>query len=90
MPIDSLLEVSVGLTLSILDTLRTLGAGDPDALLETAGIDPLLLQKPENRIPLVQQQALWQLAAQASGTPAFGLHFAASNPPTLVCWAIWR
>ena len=82
MPIDSQLQVSVGLTLAILDTLRTLGVGDTDALLEAARIDPRLLEKPENRIPLEQQQALWQLAVQASGTPAFGLHFARCIQPT--------
>jgi AraC-like DNA-binding protein len=81
-PIDKQLEVSVGLTQAILDTLRTLNVAAPDALLAEAGIDTRQLEKPENRIPLEQQQALWQLAMERSGSEAFGLHFARSVQPT--------
>lgn len=82
MPIDSQLEVSVGLTQAILETLRTLQVAEPESLLQAAGIDPRQLTKPENRIPLEQQQMLWQLAAQHSDTAAFGLHFARCIQPT--------
>lgn len=82
MPIDSQLEVSVGLTQAILETLRTQGVAAPEALLSAAGIDRQLLQKPENRIPLEQQQALWQLAVSHSKTSTFGLHFARCIQPT--------
>jgi AraC-like DNA-binding protein len=81
-PIDSQLEVSVGLTQAILETLRTLKVADPESLLQAAGIDPGQLAKPENRIPLGQQQMLWQLATQHSDTTAFGLQFARCIQPT--------
>lgn len=82
MPIDSQLEVSVGLTQAILETLRSLKVADPESLLRAADIDPQQLTKPENRIPLEQQQKLWQLAAQHSATTTFGLHFARCIQPT--------
>ena len=82
MPIDQQLEVSVGLTLAILETLRTLGVTEPEGLLVRAGIDPGHLERPENRIPLEQQKALWQIAVESSGDAAFGLHFARCIQPT--------
>lgn len=82
MPADSQLEVSVGLTQAILETLRTLHVAEPECLLQQAGIDPQLLAKPENRIPLDQQQLLWQLASERSKSAAFGLHFARCMQPT--------
>ena len=81
MPIDNQLEVSVGLSQAILEALRMLGVADTDALLQQAGIDRQLLDKPENRIPFEQQQALWSLALQRANTPAFGLHFARCTQP---------
>jgi AraC-like DNA-binding protein len=84
MPIDHQLEVSVGLTQSILDALRMEGVADTAGLLQEAGIDPCLLEKPENRVPFDQQQTLWRLAVERSDSPAFGLHFARSMQPTSV------
>lgn len=82
MPIDNQLEVSVGLTRAILDALRTVNVDAPETLLQATGIDPDQLDKPENRIPLKQQQALWQLAVECSQTGDFGLHFARCIQPT--------
>lgn len=59
-----------------------LGVADTDAFLSSAGIDPALLDKPENRIPFEQQQALWTQAVERAGNSAFGLHFARSIQPT--------
>ena len=82
MPLDSQLEVSVGLTRAILDTLRSLDVAEPEALLTEAGIEAGQLDKPENRIPLEQQQNLWQLAVERSRSGAFGLDFARCIQPT--------
>lgn len=82
MPIDNQLGVSVGLTLAILETLRTLRVEDPESLLAAAGIEQQLLERPENRIPLEQQQTLWQLAIERSNSACFGLHFARCIQPT--------
>ena len=91
MPIDNQLEVSVGLTLAILDALRTLGVADPEVLLPVAGIDGRLLAKPENRIPLEQQQALWQLAEERSGSRLSACTLpAVFSLPASACWVIWR
>jgi AraC-like DNA-binding protein len=82
MPIDNQLEVSVGLTRAVLDTVRMLGAGDADELLAAAGIDSAQLARPENRIAFEQQQRLWSLAVERTGDTAFGLHFARCIQPT--------
>ena len=82
MPIEHHLEVSVGLTQAILETLRTLRVDDVDGLLQAAGINSQALDKPENRIPFEQQQALWALAAERCTTGSFGLHFARCIQPT--------
>ena len=82
MPIEHHLEVSVGLTQAILEALRTLRGADVGGLLEAAGINPQALDKPENRIPFEQQQALWALAAERCTTGNFGLHFARCIQPT--------
>jgi len=82
MPIEHHLEVSVGLTQAILETLRTLRVADVEGLLQAAGINPQALDKPENRIPFEQQQALWALAAERCSTGNFGLHFARCIQPT--------
>lgn len=81
MPIDSQLEVSVGLTQALLEALRMLGVTDTDELLRQAGIERQLLDKPENRIPFEQQQVLWSLALERGQTPGFGLHFARCIQP---------
>lgn len=77
----SQLQVSVGLTRAILEALRMLAVPDPEGLLPLAGIDPALLEKPENRIPFEQQQSLWALAVERAGDAAFGLHFARCIQP---------
>jgi AraC-like DNA-binding protein len=77
----SQLQVSVGLTRAILEALRMLAVPDPEGLLPLAGIDPALLDKPENRIPFEQQQSLWTLAVERAGGAAFGLHFARCIQP---------
>lgn len=82
MPIENQLQVSVGLTQAILEALRLLNIADAPKLLEAAGIDAHLLDKPENRISFEQQQALWALAVERAGTPDFGLHFARCVQPT--------
>ncbi len=82
MPIDNQLGVSVGLTLAIVETLRTLRIEEPESLLAAAGIEQQLLERPENRIPLEQQQVLWQLAIERSNSACFGLHFARCIQPT--------
>ena len=82
MSIESQLEVSVGLTQAILETLRGLGIDHPDGLLVEAGVEPRLLEKPENRVPFEQQQALWAGALARADTPDFALHFARSIQPT--------
>ncbi len=76
------LEVGVGLTRAVLEALRSLGMSDSGALLERAGIDARLLEKPENRVPFERQQALWGLAIEAAGDTPFGLHFARCIQPT--------
>jgi AraC-like DNA-binding protein len=81
-PIDKQLEVSVGLTQAVLDTVRLQGAGEPDELLREAGIDPDLLSRPENRIPFEQQQRLWTMAVERAGDSGFGLQFARCLQPT--------
>lgn len=77
----SQLQVSVGLTRAILEALRMLAAPNPEGLLHLAGIDPALLEKPENRIPFEQQQSLWSLAVERAGDAAFGLQFARCIQP---------
>ncbi len=80
--IDNQLEVSVGLTRAIMEALHGLGVQDVRGLVAEAGIDPGLLDKPENRVPFAQQQSLWGLAVERAGVPDFGLHFARSIQPT--------
>ena len=82
MSIDNQLEVSVGLTQAVLETVRMLDVCDTEDLLRAAGIDPEQLARPENRIPFKQQQRLWSIAVQRTGNPAFGLHFARCMQPT--------
>jgi AraC-like DNA-binding protein len=44
-----------------------------DALSRRAGIDPDLLARANTRYPVERIQTLWQLAAETSGDPLFGL-----------------
>jgi len=69
-------EVSISLSEAVIDTARSLGVSDTDALIADAGIDKSLFNKPENRIPFIQQQRLWELALERGDSPNFGLHFA--------------
>jgi AraC-like DNA-binding protein len=80
--IDHQLEVSVGLSQAVLETVRMLDGGDTAALLLAAGIDPGQLSRPENRIPFEQQQRLWSLAVERTGGAGFGLQFARCLQPT--------
>ncbi|QFU76890.1 AraC family transcriptional regulator [Halioglobus maricola] len=74
-------EVSVGLTRALLDTLRLEGESRPECLLDELGIDSAVLERPENRISFDQQEALWGLAVERSGSPVFGLQFARAIQP---------
>ncbi|MFG6083246.1 AraC family transcriptional regulator [Paracoccus litorisediminis] len=47
--------------------------GDPDPILRSAGIDPATLNAPETQINLAHYVSALNLAAEATGTPAFGL-----------------
>tara|TARA_R110002110_G_scaffold415561_2_gene650956 strand:- start:187685 stop:188719 length:1035 start_codon:yes stop_codon:yes gene_type:complete len=76
------LEVSVALTQAVLESLRSLQVDAPERLLGEVGIASELLNKPENRIPFEQQQALWALAVECADSANFGLHFARSIQPT--------
>ncbi len=69
-------EVSIGLSTAVIDTARSLGVADTAALIADAGIDEAQFDKPENRIPFVQQQRLWELAVERAACSTFGLHFA--------------
>ncbi|GAA4876606.1 AraC family transcriptional regulator [Ferrimonas pelagia] len=53
-------------------TLDGLGC-DGDAVIEQAGLDPTHSYNPHARYPSEAVQALWRIAAQISGDPAFGL-----------------
>lgn len=47
--------------------------GDPDLLLAAAGIDHALLDQPDRLIPTISYRTALNLAAEATGTPRFGL-----------------
>ncbi len=55
--------------------VRTLEARDidPRPLVREAGLDPVAFEDPEARLPITATGALWRLAAEATGDPAFGL-----------------
>lgn len=56
------------------------GAGvDLAATLRRQGIDPVVLDEPENRIALTQLVQLLELAAQATGDDCIGLHLGAAQ-----------
>jgi len=54
---------------------------DGAALCREAGIDPASTNA-ETRLPLVATKRLWQLAVQATGDAAFGLHVASAVKPS--------
>lgn len=49
---------------------------DGAAMAVDAGIDPAVFQQPGRRIPLSATTELWELAAEATGDPTFGLSVA--------------
>ena len=69
------LGVSVSITQTIIEALKTAGIADTDALLQQAGIAPPMLEDPDNRISFEQQSNLWALALEQAGD-TFPLTFA--------------
>jgi AraC-like DNA-binding protein len=67
----------------ITGTLRSRNI-DPTPLLVHAGIAADTVGKQDTRIPTVRMQALWQLAVEASGDPAFGLAVAREFQPAVM------
>jgi len=60
-------------TVALRKHLDTLGI-DSHALYRQAGLDPNAPQDPAARYPIKASHRLWQLAVDASGDPALGLH----------------
>jgi len=73
-------QVSVSITLTLIQALQQLGVKNTSELLTKAGIDHGLLAQPENRLPFPQQEAFWQLAVDASDE-TLPLVFAAQSQP---------
>ncbi len=65
----------------IWDALATYGI-DGDAVFEEIGLDPAALYDANGRYPVTAMRRLWQLAAERSGDPCFGLTAAAQWHPT--------
>lgn len=59
----------------ILRRLEALGI-PADAACSRCGFDPESIEGPENRMPFRQLCELYEIAAEISGDPAFGLHLA--------------
>lgn len=68
-------QVSARVGALIVRAATALGADLP-RLLAATGFDPAVLDDPDARISLVEEEALWQQAVQQTGDPAFGLHAA--------------
>jgi len=66
-------EVSISVVRTLLETAKSLADLDDDTLLEAAGIAPELLSKPENRVPFILNERLWQCAIDQTGDKDFGL-----------------
>lgn len=66
--------VAAGFARGLIDFAATRGA-DADALIASAGIDPAALEDQDRRIPLADYVALMRGAKEATGDPAFALHF---------------
>jgi AraC-like DNA-binding protein len=64
--------VRVGTILGVPEVLRRLGA-DPSAVLAEAGIDPALLDNPDNRISLAARGRLFSRCVARTGCRHFGL-----------------
>ncbi len=75
------LQVSVSVTQTLLKAATVAGISDPSSLLIDAGIDPQLLQHPENRIPFEQQAHLWQLVSDACDNESLPLLFGQQSQP---------
>ncbi len=65
----------------IWDALRTYGI-DPDEVFRDAGLDPELLDDPNERYPARAMARLWEYAEARAGDPCFGLTAAAQWHPT--------
>lgn len=65
----------------IRDALATYGI-DGDAVFEEIGLDPAALYDANGRYPVTAMRRLWQVAAERSGDPCFGLTAAARWHPT--------
>ncbi|WP_114781694.1 AraC family transcriptional regulator [Botryobacter ruber] len=65
----------------LLHVLRLKGQ-DVEALCQQAGLDPVLLQDVNGRVPVEQMQALWQAAIAATGDPDLALHVGEAVNPT--------
>lgn len=57
---------------AVLQVAEQMGA-DPGSLLQLAGIDPLLMRRPEARIPVAQFFSLYAHAERVTGNPDIGL-----------------
>jgi AraC-like DNA-binding protein len=73
-------QVSARVGALIVRAATALGA-DLEHLLAATGFDPAVLNDPDARMSLVQEEALWQQAVRQTGDPAFGLHAAEGLRP---------
>lgn len=74
------LTVSARIAAIILKGAAHFGVSE-SRLSKAAGFDPDLLHDPDARIPLAQENALWQNAARLTEDTAFGLHVAEMIQP---------
>ena len=58
---------------ALLDACARLGL-DTTRILDTAGVDPTLLQDPDARLPIAHAEKLWRSAYEVSGDPDLSLH----------------
>jgi AraC-like DNA-binding protein len=60
----------------VVDGIRAATGNDPDTieLCKTVGIDPILMDRRDARLPFAQIDALFEEAAAKTGDSAFGLH----------------
>lgn len=73
--------IQVKAVVKILDAAAHAGV-QPIALCRTVGLDPKLIDDPDNRIPFAQFVALYEQAARLTGDDAFGLHVGERTSPT--------
>lgn len=62
------------------DELVISKGGDPVEMLEDAGIDPGVLERPDTLVPFACKEALLEIASQRLGAPSLGLEWALSSP----------